>query len=424
MIKVLWIVNLPLGAIQEKLTGKRSDGLWMGALLRDFENREDVSLVVATTYRINKTIKVEENGVVYYALSNEYPLLYNENDKNNVREWKQLLEEAKPDIIQVWGTEFSHGLCALRIAEKMGIPSVIYMQGLLASIAKHYLAGIAPREIRKNITFRDFIKRGDILRQQKRYYERSKKESEMFSLSRNIISENDWCDRFVLSIEPKVKSYHCPLSINRVFKEKQWDIKEAQPHSIICTASGYPLKGLHMTLKAVAKLKEKYNDVTLYVPGDKQVSDGSIRGLIRKNGYVKYIEKLIKKLGIEENVVWLGVCDQSTLADYYKKTRVFVLSSAIENHSSSLKEAMLVGTPCVSSIVGGIPEYLTHNQNGFLYRFSEYELMASYIDQLFCDDELAKKFSSLGREKMQSLHMDDDTASKIIQIYEQILGDK
>ena len=60
----------------------------------------------------------------------------------------------------------------------------------------------------------------------------------------------------------------------------------------------------------------------------------------------------------------------------YPKTRVFVLSSSIENHASSLKEAMMVGTPSIATFVGGVPEYVRHGENGFLYRFEEYEIMA------------------------------------------------
>ncbi len=423
-MKALWIVNLPLMAMEEKLTGKRSDGLWMGALLKDFEKAEGVSLVVATTYRTDTTIKVCENNVTYYALPNDYPLLYNENNLDNVKAWQQLIQEEKPDIIQLWGTEFSHGLCALRVAKEMGIKSVVYMQGLLASIAKHYLAGMSEKEIKKNKTFRDVIKRDDILRRQKKYYFNAQKEREIFSISKNIISENDWCDRFVLSIEPQVKSYHCPLSINKVFNEKEWKIENAEKHSIICTASGYPLKGLHMTLRAVAKLKEKYPDVILYVPGEKMVSDNSIKSLIRKNGYTRYIERLIKELNLQDNIVWLGSISQEKLAEYYAKARVFVLSSSIENHSSSLKEAMLVGLPCVASSVGGVSEYVVNNQNGLLYRFEEYEIMASLIDQLFTDDQLSLKLSKNGRESMQKLHLDIDMFESIIKVYQQILGEK
>ena len=87
---------------------------------------------------------------------------------------RRALEEEKPELIQVWGTEFTHGLCALRQAK--GIPSVVYMQGFLGSIARYYLAGIEEKELKKCVTFRDFVKRDSILEQQKKYYRSAKKE--------------------------------------------------------------------------------------------------------------------------------------------------------------------------------------------------------------------------------------------------------
>ena len=148
-----------------------------------------------------------------------------------------------------------------------------------------------------------------------------------------------------------------------------------------------------MLLRAVALLKIEFPEIKLYVPGTPVVSDGSIKWLLRKRGYTKYIETLIRQLGIGENIVWLGGLSQEELAEEYAKRHVFVMPSAIENHSSSLKEAMAVGMPCVSSYVGGIPEYVRHGENGLLYRFEEYEVLADHIKRIFTDDEFATNLS-------------------------------
>ena len=59
-------------------------------------------------------------------------------------------------------------------------------------------------------------------------------------------------------------------------------------------------------------------------------------------------------------------------AQEMETANVFVMPSSIENHSSTLIEAMIVGVPCVASDVGGISELITHGKTGFLYRFEEY----------------------------------------------------
>lgn len=420
-MKILWIVNTPLGPIGEKVYGNRVNGIWMDALLKSFQGiRHDIS--IATVVNTKEIIRLSENGVDYFALPDQVPLLYDEKKPGNIQAWRKLLAEIQPDLIQVFGTEFSHGLCALR--EAHGIPSVIYMQGYLGSIVRHYLAGMTANELKRNITFRDIIKRDSIRQQQKKFMRAAEKEKEMFQLSGRIISENEWCNASVRAVFPGIKAYSCPLSVNPVFSQTVWRMDQCEPHSLICNASGYPLKGLHMLLRAVALLKKKFPDIKLYIPGAKVVSDGSLQWALRKRGYTKYIESLIAELGIEENIVWLGSLNQENLAQAYTKARVFVLCSAIENHSSSLKEAMMVGVPCVASAVGGIPEYVRHGENGFLYRFEEYEIMASYIGRLFEDSNLTVRLSKNAREDTNKRHSRKTIQQRMLEIYREILSEE
>ncbi len=420
-MKILWIVNGLLNTFSLHLYNKPSNGVWMDALLSDFKDKSDYEIVVATTIKTKKTVKYSEGNITYYALPDNVPLLYNENKKSNIRAWQALLEEEKPDLIQVWGTEFTHGLCALRLAKNT--PSVIYIQGYVGSIAKYYRAGIDYRTLKRTVTFRDFVKRDSILQQQKKFYKQAEKESEMLSLAGRIISENTWCDVNLKAVVPDLKVYNCPLSINKVFSNYRWEINQTEKFSVICTASGYTIKGLHILLSAVALLKREYPEIKLYVPGVPQVSDKSFKSILRKNGYTKYIEKLIKKLDLSQNIVWLGNMTQENLAQEYTKRRVFVMPSAIENHSSSLKEAMIVGMPCIATYVGGIPEYVNHGENGLLYRFEEYAVLAEYIRNIFEDDELSKRLSENARKDIINLHSGNTLFDRIVGIYKEILND-
>lgn len=418
-MKILWIVNGLLNNFSLHLFNKPSNGVWMDALLEDFKNKEGYELVVATTMKTKKELKYIDENIKYYALPDTFPSLYNENKKSNIRAWQKLIEEEKPDLIQVWGTEFTHGLCALRLAKN--IPSVIYIQGYVGSIARYYQAGIPYNELKRTLTFRDVVRRDSILRQQKKFFKQSIKEAEMLKLAGRIISENNWCNANLKAVVPDLKVYNCPLSVNKVFFDYRWDIDKTEKFSVICTASGYTIKGLHILLNAIVLLKRKYPDIKLYVPGTPQVSDGSLKGFIRKNGYTKYIEKMIKRFNLSENIVWLGTLSQEELAKEYTKRRVFVMPSAIENHSSSLKEAMIVGMPCISSYVGGISEYVTHGENGLLYRFEEYAVLADYVSKLFEDDALCNKLSTEARTSIAKLHDGEDLLERITKIYSEIV---
>lgn len=420
-MKVLWVVNSILNDVSLELYGKPANGVWMDALLSDFMGKKDHQIIVATTAKRKELFRYQKDNVTYFVLPDQPPILYHENKKRNIKIWTELFDTVKPDLVQVWGTEFTPGLCALRIAHQKNIPAVIYMQGYLGSIARYYQAGISRKEIKKTATFRDFIRHDGILQQQEKYQNSAKKEAEMLRLAGRIISENEWCNANIRSIVPEIKIYHCPLSINQVFESYQWDYKNAEPHSLICTASGYTIKGLHMVIRAVALLQKKYPDIKLYVPGAPQISDGSLQWKIRKNGYTNYIEKLIRKLNVADRIVWLGSLSQKQLAEEYAKKAVFVMPSAIENHSSSLKEAMTVGMPCISSYVGGVPEYVDHGENGLLYRFEEYEVLAGWIERLFEDPVFAESLSQSARQSMKQLHDRSCLVEKMTNIYSEIL---
>lgn len=420
-MKILWIVNTPIDILGERLYGKKANGLWMDALLSDYRKHGGFDLVVATSAKVQKTLRYQSGGAIFYAVPDDVPICYNENKPANLAAWKDLIGTEKPDIIQVWGTEFSHGFCALKAADAFKIPSVIYMQGYLGSISRHYTAGMTASELKSNVTFRDLIKHDYILSQQKKYYSASSREMEEFSLAGRIICENDWCENSVRAVSPGIKVYRCPLSINKAFAQYKWDVKNCEKHSIICNASGYPLKGLHMLLRAVALIKRDFPDVKLYVPGKEMIGNRSFIWRLRKRGYDKYIGKLIKALDLSDNVVWLGPLTQDELAKQYAKTHVFVLCSAIENHSSSLKEAMMVGVPCVASAVGGVPEYVRHGENGFLYRFEEYDIAAAYVKRLFENDDLAQIISKKSHLGMIELHENNAVFERMLNIYKQML---
>lgn len=422
-MKILWITNAAIEPLGSHIYGSKVNGAWVSAMLSDFEERGEHQIIVGTTAKIKEPVRLtNDRGTVFYALPDAPPINYNENKENNVKHWKSLIEVEKPDIIQIWGTEFTQGLCALRVAGK--IPTVIYMQGVLETIARYYYAGMSRSEIRRNITFRDVIKRDSIIRQKRRYERNAVKEAEMLRLSGNFISENNWCDVHIKAIAPNAVSYHCPLSINDVFSDYCWDINRIERYSIMCTASGYPLKGLHIMLKALYLLKKTYPTVKLYIPGAKVVSDGSLQWLVRKRGYTKYIESLIKQLDLSDNIIWLGYLAPENLAKQLSKTHVFALTSALENHSSSLKEAMMVGVPSVASDVGGIPEYIENGRNGLLYRFEEYELLASCISTIFESDELAVRIGKAGHLDMKKLHGTTDIYVTMCNIYNRIIKAK
>lgn len=59
--------------------------------------------------------------------------------------------------------------------------------------------------------------------------------------------------------------------------------------------------------------------------------------------------------------------DEKQMVQQYLNANVFVLASAVENSPNSLNEAMITGTPCIVSYVGGIGNRMRMGEDGFLY---------------------------------------------------------
>lgn len=419
-MKILWITNITFGPLCELAGGnKSSGGSWLDASFEALANEKDIELSVVTVSRV-KEIRIQKVGNhTFYILPGGYQSEYNYKSLKNRENWERIKSEVCPDLIQIWGTEFTHGYLALKVMR--GIPSIIYMQGLMSQIERHYLSGISNKDLRKSITIRDIVKWDWIKRQQLKFHQGSVTEAEMLRMAGNVIVENEWCESHCKAIAPESKVYKSKLNIKEEFFSQEWSENKMQPHTIMSNAAGYPIKGLHILLKALSIVLKKYPDTKLLIPGEKSPFEKSFLEKLRINGYTKFLIKTIEKLNLRGHIHFLDRLTTIQMATQMAKSNVFVMPSSIENHSSTLIEAMIVGTPCVSSYVGGIPEYLSHNVNGLLYRFEEYEILAAHIIKIFDDNSFAMLLSADAKKTMRDSRNSINLKEELLEIYQKVL---
>ena len=100
-------------------------------------------------------------------------------------------------------------------------------------------------------------------------------------------------------------------------------------------------------------------------------------------------EKIIKKLGLEDAVVFGGA--KKNVNELIRNATLFVMTSDFEGLSNALVEAMLMGIPCISSNWSGCEEIITHGVNGYIYSRQNVKELSSYMHELANNDE--KKFA-------------------------------
>ena len=108
------------------------------------------------------------------------------------------------------------------------------------------------------------------------------------------------------------------------------------------------------------------------------------------------------------------------MAKQMHESTVFVQCSTVENHSSTMREALYTGIPCIVSNVGCAAEYIQHGVNGFLYRNNEPEVLAHYIIYLLENEEEAKRIGTVGKASIEHKYQSNENWPTL-SIYEDIL---
>ncbi len=131
-------------------------------------------------------------------------------------------------------------------------------------------------------------------------------------------------------------------------------------------------KGHVYFIEAAAQVARVFPNVEFVLVGD---------GTLRKS-----MQMLAKEKGLTEQCRFLG--RQSDIKRILNQLDIFVLSSIVEGLPISLLEAQALGVPAVATSAGGIPEVITHGENGLLVPPRDAESLASAILVLLQNEKL------------------------------------
>lgn len=157
-----------------------------------------------------------------------------------------------------------------------------------------------------------------------------------------------------------------------------------------CAGSITKRKGQEIILKAFNLLSNKEKEEFSFV----FLGDGE-----EKNNLINYAIKN----GISKYVTFLGTVNSNIVEKHLKSCNCYILTSFDEGLPISILEAMRSSMAIISTRVGGIPEMVEHNKNGFLINPNEKELFDFFktinnydINKMGVNSKLIfnKKFSS------------------------------
>jgi len=112
--------------------------------------------------------------------------------------------------------------------------------------------------------------------------------------------------------------------------------------------------------------------------------------------------------------------DDLSLALVYSAADVFVLPSTQENLANTVMEAIACGTPCVAFNIGGMPDMIEHQKNGYLAQAYKNEDLAQGITWVLENEERHQKLSHRAREKAQQEFTLEIQARRYLSIFTEI----
>lgn len=107
-------------------------------------------------------------------------------------------------------------------------------------------------------------------------------------------------------------------------------------------------------------------------------------------------ENLVKELGIEEKVIFLG--NSNEVAKILCFSDVFLLPSKTESFGLAALEAMAARTVVISTNTGGLSEVNIHNKTGFLSDLGDVNDMARNAIKVLSDDAILEEFKNNAKE--------------------------
>ncbi len=207
----------------------------------------------------------------------------------------------------------------------------------------------------------------------------------------------------LFTITNEIKVVHNFIDIEKYAKESQKECQRialAKPEERIFThiSNFRPVKRVEDVIKTFEIVHRKVPSKLL------MVGDGPDK---------RTAELLAKKLGIKEDVIFLG--NSSEVAELLCYTDVFLLPSETESFGLAALEAMAAEAVVISTNTGGLPEVNEHGYSGFLSNIGDVEDMANNALKIVKDEATLQQFKSNAKE-----HTKQFSLNNILPVYEEI----
>lgn len=238
------------------------------------------------------------------------------------------------------------------------------------------------------------------------YEERQKQLKELFGLVHSIhCVSNDLKNTIAPYCNEPGKIFINHTSIPVDYFKRKTEYVDKKNIMILSVGRLHYIKGYLTGLLAMRELVKHHTNIQWIIVGE---------GKQRKE-----LSFHIFSLGLQQHVQLAGSKSGDELLKMYDDADIFLLPSISEGVSTAALEAMSMELPVVSTRCGGMPEIITHNENGLLADLFDYKDIAAQLQILADDFALRKKLGQAARQYVESNLTLNKQTDKFEQKYEE-----
>jgi len=228
--------------------------------------------------------------------------------------------------------------------------------------------------------------------------------AQLESVDRVFVLSDSWRE-FVLAVAPGARVEVMP---NYVDMPDDTAIRQAHEGvRIVFLGLLGQRKGVYDLVEAFASIAGDLPDLKLQIGG---------------NGEEDQVRTAVRSAGMASRIDVLGWVAGDTKATLLAHGDVFVLPSYNEGLPVSLLEAMSWGLPVISTTVGGIPQLVRHEVDGFLVEAGDRRGLARALACLGGDAGLRQRMGAAGRAHVGATFSRKNVLPRMEAIYEELMG--
>jgi glycosyltransferase involved in cell wall biosynthesis len=171
---------------------------------------------------------------------------------------------------------------------------------------------------------------------------------------------------------------------------------EAEPVIVLSVGRAVEKKGYDILLRALALLPTDLHWRFQHIGGGEQLGQ---------------LKALADSLGIASRISWKGALAQEEVLEHYRRADIFALACRIaadgdrDGLPNVLVEAASQKLACVSTNVSGVPELLTHDENGMVVRAEDPQALAQALERAIRKPSLRKRLGDAAERRVRD-HFD------------------